>query len=201
MDYLTHIFQEIQQLSWVDWTATITALLYVILAARQNNWCWFWGIVSCSLWAYASFAFYQLYLDALLQVFYVVMSIVGWYQWKKGGKGQSERPINQLSMTQHAVYICVGISLSLSFGYFFGAYTPAAATYWDAFTTIFSVLATIMLVQKYLDNWAYWMVIDLAYAGLYASRGAYLFTLLMIIYTAIALLAFWNWRKEYFKTQ
>ena len=198
MDYLTHIFQEIQQLSWVDWAATITALLYVILAARQNNWCWFWGIVSCSLWAYASFAFYQLYLDALLQVFYVVMSIIGWYQWKRGGKGQTERPISRLTLKQHLIYIGIGISLSIVFGYFFGAYTSAAATYWDAFTTTFSILATIILVQKYLDNWAYWVVIDLAYAGLYASREAYLFTFLMLIYTAIALVAFLNWRKTYF---
>ena len=126
------------------------------------------------------------------------MSIIGWYQWKRGGKGQTERPISKLSIKQHLIYIGIGISLSIVFGYFFGAYTPAAATYWDAFTTTFSILATIILVQKYLDNWAYWVVIDLAYAGLYASRGAYLFTFLMLIYTIIALVAFLNWRKTYF---
>jgi len=200
MDFYYTIQQEAAALSPVDWIATITAIIYVILAARENSWCWFWGIISCSLWAYASFAFYELYLDAILQVFYVVMSFLGLYRWKKGGSGeQQDRPITRLSQRQHLYYIGGGSILALLFGYAFSEYTPAAATYWDAFTTIFSVLATFMLVNKRLDNWAYWVIIDLAYAGLYASRGAYLFALLMLAYTIIAAVAFYRWLQVWEK--
>jgi nicotinamide mononucleotide transporter len=199
MDYIELIKAEADALSWVDWTATITAIIYVVLAARENAWCWFWGIISCSLWAYASFALYGLYLDALLQLFYVGMSAVGLYKWKwaTNAAGQTEKPITRLSSRQHFIYLFSGTALALSFGYLFGAYTPAAATYWDAFTTVFSVLATFMLVNKRLDNWAYWVVIDLAYAGLYANRGAYLFALLMIAYTIIAAVAYYRWLNEW----
>lgn len=195
MELINSLYEEIIALSWVDWTATITALLYVGLAARANSWCWFWGIISCSLWAYASYFFYDLYLDALLQLFYVVMAFVGLYNWKRGGEEQKEKVISRLSIEQHTYYIITGIILAVIFGYIFSEYTPAAATYWDAFTTIFSVLATFMLVQKRLDNWIYWIVIDAIYTGLYFSRGAYLFTILMIIYTIIALFAFLRWQK------
>jgi len=195
MSYLELILAEAATLSWIDWVVTITALVYVILAARQNNWCWFWGIISCSLWAYASYTFYQLYLDAILQLFYVVMAIIGWYQWRRGRTRGAPLPITRLSFKAHLVYLSSGIAIAILFGYLFKTYTPAAATYLDALTTMFSILATIMLVQKRLDNWAYWVVIDLLYMGLYASRGAYLFALLMLVYTIIAARAWWAWRK------
>ena len=94
--YLCGMMQDIMKeagvLSWVDWAATITALFYIVLAAREKVWCWFWGIISCSLWAYASYAFYELYLDAILQVFYVVMGFVGIYNWRYGGEGSTKAP-------------------------------------------------------------------------------------------------------------
>jgi nicotinamide mononucleotide transporter len=193
------LYQEAAALSWVDWTATITALIYVVLAARSNIWCWFWGIISCSLWAYASFAFYDLYLDALLQVFYVVMAVVGWYEWRRGGQSGALAPIRRLPMREHAWILLGGGLLTFLFGSFFEAYTPAAATYWDAGTTVFSVIATFLLVRRALDNWVYWIAVDAVYVGLYASRGAYLFALLMVVYTVIAGVALWRWGRECFR--
>ena len=196
---IARIIAEANALSWVDWGATLTALLYVILAAKDNVWCWFWGIISCSLWAYASFAFYQLYLDAALQVFYVFMAFVGLYNWRYGGEGRTEAPIERLSPNEHLPYLAAGTLLAIAFGYFFDQYTPAASTYWDAFTTVFSVFATLLLVQRYLDNWVYWIVIDIIYVGLYYSREAYLFSLLMVVYTLIAGIAWVHWRKSFKK--
>ena len=191
------ILAEAAALSWVDWVVAATALIYVVLAARRQVWCWFWGIISCSLWAYASFAFYDLYLDALLQLFYVAMAVVGIYQWKYGGQSGEGAPISRLSGRQHLVILAGGSLASLLFGYFFDEYTPAAATYWDAFTTVFSVIATLILVRKVLDNWAYWIITDLIYVGLYYSRGAYLFALVMVVYVAIAAVALLGWWRAY----
>lgn len=193
---MTTIYEQLLQLIWIDWATTSTALIYVFLAARENVWCWFWGIVSCSLWAYASYQLYDLYLDALLQLFYVIMSIVGLYQWTRGGSGSQPKPITTLPWRKHLVYVAIGSVTAILFGYSFAVYTPAAATYWDAFTTVFSVIATLLLVQKRLENWVYWIFIDLVYTGLYASRGAYLFSGLMIVYTVIAVMAFFRWRRE-----
>ncbi len=192
-----NLLVQMQLMSWIDWVATFTALAYVILAARENNWCWLFGIVSCSLWAYASFAFYQLYLDALLQLFYVGMSLVGLYRWQYGGRAKSALKITQLDGRAHLWWTVTGLVLSGIFGYFFGTYTAAAATYLDALTTVFSVIATFLLVQKRLDNWLYWVAIDALYAYLYFTRGAYLFAILMIVYVVIAAVAYVNWLRMY----
>lgn len=196
MNFWTTLLNDLAAMGWVDWTTTITALIYVILAARDNVWCWFFGIISCSFWAYASYAYYQLYLDALLQVFYVGMSFWGIYRWQRGGQGGKELPISRFPWTIHLGLITLGLFLSGVFGVLFASYTGAAATYWDASTTIFSVIATLLLVQRKMENWLYWIVIDLLYAGLYYSRGAALFAVLMVLYTVIAFFAYRNWRRK-----
>lgn len=204
VNIFNNITQEALALSWVDWVVTVTALVYVVLAARQNTWGWAWGIVSCSLWAYASFFFYQLWLDALLQLFYVIMGFVGIYNWtfKNRVKDQApeqpnELPISRLTRRENALIIIGGTAAALLFGYFFDVYTPAAATYLDAFVTVFSIITTFILVQKKLENWAYWVVVDGVSIYLFASRGAYLFAFIMLVYTWIAANAFISWRKAY----
>jgi nicotinamide mononucleotide transporter len=209
---LHQFLQDIQSLGLLDWVVTITALIYVVLSARNNPLCWIFGIISCALWAYASYAYYDLYADALLQVFYVVMGFLGLYNWQQGRKAlakdspqtpdqpddQQDAPaalaISRATPRQHLLYLSIGLASGLFFGYAF-SHTTAAATYYDALTTSFSIVATLMLVRRNIENWLYWIVIDIAYAGLYYSRGAMLFALLMITYTVIAFFAYRHWRR------
>jgi nicotinamide mononucleotide transporter len=195
MEIARQIIQQALALGWVDWVVAVTALIYVALAARENVWCWFWGIISCALWAYASFFFYNLWLDALLQLFYVGMGFLGIYRWKYGDQKQADLPVSRMTWEQHLLIAVGGFIIALAFGYLFDEYTPAAATYLDAVTTVFAVITTFLLVQKKLENWLYWIAIDAAYVYLYSSRGALLFALLMAIYVVIAVFGYYSWRK------
>ena len=191
---LQSLLTEIHALGALDWIITATALIYVYLAARENPWCWAWGGISCVLWAYVSFTQYELWLDALLQVYYVGMSVYGLYRWKFGAAlaKAATLPITEWPIKKHAALWLLGIPLSLLFGYGFAEYTPAAATYLDAFTTVFAILTTYLVVQKVRSNWLYWIGIDVALLYLYASRGAYLFATLMVVYIAIAAWGWWR---------
>jgi nicotinamide mononucleotide transporter len=191
------LLQDLRGQTLLDWVVLVTALIYVGLSARNNVWCWPFGMLSCGLWAYVSAVQYQLYVDSLLQVFYVGMAIWGWYRWTSGGRAEAALQISRLPGRAHLYNLLIGTAVALAVGRFFGAYTAAAASYWDAFTTVFSVIATLLLVNRRLENWLYWIVINLAYAGLYASRGAALFALLMVCYTLIAVWGWQNWRKIY----
>lgn len=191
---LEQLLKDVAALGILDWIVTGTALIYVTLSARNNPWCWFFGIVSCALWGYISLVQYSLYSDALLQLFYVAISFVGLYSWLRGGADGGELPITRMKPKAHLLVILVGVLSGLLFGYVF-SHTSAAATYWDAFTTTFSILATILLIRRQVENWLYWVIIDLAYVGLYYSRGAILFAALMLIYVVIAALAYRRWRS------
>lgn len=194
------IFQSIWEAAigqhWTEWIVLITGLFYVILAARENSWCWFWGIISCAFLAYGTLWFYNLYFDFLLQLFYVAMGFIGLYQWKFGGAGKEELPIRSLELTTHLKIIVGGLVLTFLFGYFFEKYTPAAATYIDAFTTIFSITTTFLVVKKVIENWIYWIVVDTIYVILYANREAWLFAFLLFIYTLISIYGWWHWKKR-----
>ena len=192
------LLAEIQALGPLDWGITATALVYVYLAARENAWCWAWGGVSCLGWAYVSFVQYDLWLDALLQVYYVGMSVYGLYHWKFNNTPNTPAaPVVRWSWRKHVVLLAIGIPLSVFVGYAFAELTPAAATYLDAFTTVFAILTTYLVARKVLENWLYWIAIDVALAYLYASRGAYLFAWLMWVYIGIAVWGWYRWRATY----
>ncbi len=195
-DLIHAINNQAQTFHPIEWGAIIAGLLFVVLIARENIWGWVWGIISCSMWAYATFVFYDLYFDAFLQLFYVAMGFWGIYSWRFGKKGVQSLTIQKIRIRDHLGLIFVGIVIALLFGYFFDQYTAAAATYLDALTTVFAILATVMQTRKVLENWLYWLVIDSAYAYLYISRGALLFALLMAIYLVIATRAYFSWKKS-----
>jgi len=171
-------------------------LLYVIFAARNHAVCWVFGIIGCVFWAYCAFYLYDLWLDAGLQVFYIGISFLGIYRWMYGDE-QKELPITKWSLKKHGWTIGIGILITILAGLFFKEYTPAAATYPDAFTTVFSVIATFMVIQRKLGNWIYWIVIDTVYVFLYASRGGWLFSVLFVLYLGMAVYGYFNWQKLY----
>ena len=114
----------------------------------------------------------------------------------KGSKQNDELQISTLNTNQHLLLISGGLVLSFLVGYFFAEYTGAAATNLDALTTVFSIIATFMVVRKILENWIYWIVVDAVYVYLYFTRGSVLFTLLMVIYTVIAIFGYLEWKKK-----
>lgn len=184
-------------LHWVEITAVITGVIYVILAARENVWCWSFGIVSAALWSFAAYEFYDLYIDAMLQLYYVFIGIYGWLNWDEKTASQQKLKIQTLSIQSHLIYIAIGLLLTFIVGYFFDKYTPAAATYFDAFTTVFALFATYLVTQKKLENWLYWIVIDSVYVYLYGSRDGYLFALLNVVFVLVAIIGYVRWRKAY----
>ena len=196
MEFWNSLFEQIAAQRFSEWAAVTGAILYLVLATRGNPWCWFWGIISCIFWAYAAFALYGLYIDGALQLFYIAISILGIYEWKYGGKDHQELPISRLTWKQHIWIWTGGLALSWVLGAFFAAYTTAAATYLDAFTTVFSVIITFMVIRKKLENWVYWFLIDSVYVYLYWSRGGYLIALLFVVYLVIVVFGYFAWKNK-----
>ncbi len=198
MNILENIQTALIGMPLVELISVITAIIYVVLAARKNIWCWLFGIISSIFWTYAAYQYYQLYVDALLQIYYVAMGVYGWYSWNRGFKlaASEQLAITKMKNKEHIQIIVGGILLTVLVGYFFKTYTAAVATYLDAFTTVFAIITTVLVARKKLENWIYWIVIDLVYVYLYGSRGGYLFAALNVIYIVVAYFGYLNWRKE-----
>ena len=181
---------------WVAETAAVVlAVAYLVLAIRQNIYCWLAAFASACLYT-GLFAAVRLYMESALQVFYAGMAVYGWYQWRFGGADHTGVRINVWSVRRHAVVLAgiSGASLLLGWGM---SQTDAAFPYADSFTTVAAIVTTYMVARKVLENWAYWFVIDSISVYLYAARELYLTAVLFVFYLLLIVVGFRTWWREY----
>lgn len=194
-DISASITSAFYQTSGTEWLIFITALVYVILAAIENVWCWLFGILSSVLSVYLCYTG-NLFLESGLQVFYVIMGIYGWYEWLKGSEQNRELKIVSFSLLKNIPIFSIGCIIWIILGLLSSNYSTQAMPFLDGFITAFSVVATWMTAKKIIENWLYWIIIDALAIVLYASRDFYLIALLYIIYTLIALAGYLKWKNK-----
>ena len=178
-------------LSLTETVAVFFSIIYVVLAAKESVWCWAAALISVSIYIYICFKA-QLYAETGLQVFYFIMAIYGYFSWKKNN---SLLRINELAISNHILIMILGSLLTFILGFYLSAYTDSQLPIVDSFTTVFSVIATYMVVKKILSNWLYFIIIDAVSIYLYFSRDLHMTALLFSIYTIIAIIGYWKWSK------
>ena len=180
--------------NWLEITAVIFAILYLILVVKQNILCWTAGIISSVLY----FFIMQkagLYMEAYLQVFYVVMGIYGWSQWRVSNASNPSFIVHTWSKYQHMITISIILVLSLLSGFLLERYTDAALPFLDALVSWGAVVATYMVAKKLLENWIYWFVIDATSIFLFIERGLWLSAILFATYLVIIFFGYQSWNK------
>ena len=186
-------------MSWIESCAVALALAYVLLAVYQHRWCWIAAILSALLYIMI-FWQVQLYLEAILQCFYIGMAVYGWFAWRQS-LAISERPITTWPWHYHAGACALVLALTLLLGSMMMHWTDAAAPFIDAATTISALLATWLVAQKILENWLYLIVIYIASVWLYLSRDLSLTAALFIGYVILAAFGYRTWRSQWLQQQ
>ncbi|MEN9440696.1 MAG: Nicotinamide riboside transporter PnuC [Bacteroidota bacterium] len=192
---LNNIYNSILQTSIWEWLAVASSLLYVILITYKVLAAWIFAALSSVLYIYLCYS-NRLYLESILQVFYFGMAIYGWFMWTSDDDTKDVTVI-QWPLKYHIYNILISGALMLLFGYIFDQYSNQANPYLDAFTTIFSLMATFMVAKKVLENWIYWIIIDAFSVYLFASRGLYMTSVLFILYTLIAIFGYFSWKRQF----
>lgn len=177
----------------LEWGAVLFNVLYVILAARRHVACWPVGMIGVML-AFFVYISARLYSDATLQVVYLGLSLYGWWHWTKAA-ATNDTPIKRMDLELHGRILGIGLLSGLTMGWFW-SFFQAALPFIDGLTTSFSVLTTWLVAKRYLENWLYWIVIDIVCIGVYIDRQIEAFVYLFIIYTALAIWGWWSWQKS-----
>lgn len=175
-------------------TALVLALAYLLLAAHQRQWCWLAAAISCSIYA-VIFWQARLYMEAVLQVIYIVMAGYGWWRWHQVDAEDEPVAIKftwRWHMKQWLWLVPVSVLIALALQQF----TDADAVWLDTFTTCFSLLATWLIAQKAFETWWYWLVIDSVYVYLYISKGFTATALLFVLYVLLVVYAMYRWRTD-----
>ncbi len=174
--------------------AVFFSVVYVVLAAINTKWCFLFGFIGSLIWCYLDYYVYNLLFDGGLQIFYAIMSIWGFIVW---GKNKASKPsvIKRFSLAQNGLILLFGISVSFVLIWLVTQIADPSFAFLDAITTVFSVLATFMIIHKYIDNWIYLLVCDLLYIYIYTQSEAFIFAWIMVLYSILAVVGFVKWDR------
>ena len=182
-------------MAWIiEGVGAALAIAYLLLALKQNKLCWFAWIASSILYLYVM---YQagLYMESLLQVFYLCMGFYGLSQWSKTINNNQNTYVDLWSTGNHIFAISLVIVLSFFSGILLSNLSNAALPFIDAFTTWGAIVASYMVAKKILENWIYWFVIDFISVFIFASRGLYFTSALFVTYLVIIYFGYKSWSK------
>lgn len=181
-------------MSLLEIAAVALGLLGVWQTVKENIWCWVTGSLSNTFFIIAFFQA-RLYSDVGLQIIYVLLNGYGWYEWKYGGAGTTELPISKMSFRQGLILAgisCIGI---VAMGMALERWTDTDVAYWDATTTVLSLIAQYMLAKKLIENWWVWIVVNVLYIGIYFYKALYLTSAQQIVFIVLSLAGYLAWRK------
>ncbi|OEU70774.1 MAG: nicotinamide mononucleotide transporter PnuC [Desulfovibrio sp. S3730MH75] len=196
MEPINFIISFINAMGLGEQISIATGLIYIVLSVRQNALCWPFGIVSVTIWMVVVFQG-KLYSDAFLQFIYVVLGFYGWYQWVRGGIDHEPLKVRKIDRKLSFRLAIIGLMTFIPLGYVSENYLGASFPWWDALTTVISLIAQYLLAKKYLENWLLWITADAMYIVIYYLKGWTGYSGLMTVYTIMAIIGFAQWLKSY----
>ena len=192
----TEIARAIAATSPWEGLAVLLAVAYLLLAARGHIACWACALVSTAIYT-ALFWNVSLLMESALNVYYMLMALYGWQQWRQGGKDGRGAAISSWRWQRHVLAIGGVTAIALCSGMLLAEHTRAVWPYIDSFTTWGAVVTTFMVARKVLENWIYWFVLDAISIPLYLERGLVLSAVLFAVYLVIVCFGYIEWRRQY----
>lgn len=181
--------------NYIEIAASVIGIIGVWLTAKENILCWPAGLINVILSLYVFFNS-RLYADVLLQVFYLVMTLYGWYNWLYGGEKRSKLKIRKINKTELISILIIGFTAAFITGWLFSRFTNASLPYIDSLVFVWGVIGTWAMGRKIIEHWIIWIINDLICVGIYAYKELYAFTILYLIFSILAVYGLLTWKKQ-----
>ena len=181
--------------NWIEIVGALAGFVYIFFEIKVSKWMWPIGLLTSVFYVLVFFDS-KFYADMSLQFYYIIISIIGWYWWIKGEDNGVELPISKLTIQLLIKILILSVFIFLVISYILANYTDSSLPYWDALTTSLSIVATWMLARKILEQWLFWIVIDLISMVLYIYKGLYPTSILFLIYSILAVYGYYKWKRS-----
>ncbi len=175
--------------------AALLGVINVVLVVRRSTWNYPFGIASVALYFFV-FAHAKLYSDALLQIFFVVIQVYGWWAWYHAEHVQHGVVVKWMSWRERWPWIAGTLVAVLIWGTGMARLTDAAAPYVDATTAGLSVTAQILQSLRRVESWILWICVDVIALGLFTWRGLFVTTGLYGIFLILAVMGLFEWWRR-----
>jgi nicotinamide mononucleotide transporter len=198
--FVQSLWNDLLQTGWVEFTAVAAGIFSVWLSRIENIWVFPVGLISTIIYIFLSWKA-GLPGEALVNVFYTVMSVYGWYIWMRPvGKEQTKLPIVFSSAREwvfHFVFFVLLFAvlyflISNSGKWFSGGVLPFA----DSFATASAFTGMLLMAQKRVESWIWWIITDAASVPLYYTKGFAFSSVFYFVLLIMAIDGWFAWRKK-----
>jgi nicotinamide mononucleotide transporter len=181
--------------TWLEVVAFVLSIACVAFNIAEQHWGWPLAIVSSLLYVWLFYAS-KLYGDGSLQIFFALTGAWGWAQWLMGKRDNKPLTITKLTRSQVLWSIAAWLAAWGALGLFLRRFTDTDVPWFDVFPTAGSVLGTVLLARKYIENWPVWVVVNVVSVALFVYKHLYLTAILYVIFIAMALWGWQVWREK-----
>jgi nicotinamide mononucleotide transporter len=165
----------------------------IFLAGRNSIHMWWTTMVGCVLFGYVFFVA-KLYADVTLQLFFISTAVIGWWRWIAGEHG-SQLPVRRSSPVLNAWAASAGALVALGYGWLLHRFTDAYAPFLDSIVLAFSVVGQLLLIDRRVESWWCWILVNTIAVPLYAARGLYLTSILYAAFWVNAVVSLARWKR------
>jgi nicotinamide mononucleotide transporter len=178
----------------LEWIGFVSGFLAVWWVVKQKVANWPVGIVNCLAWLFLLWM-NAIYLNALLQIVYIALSVYGWRNWLWGG-GERDALLVRFATSAERIRAAVVIVLGTLTGTHLMRLVGDAAPVWDALTTVTSIVAICWQARKIYESWILWLSVDVVYFALYASQDLWLTALTQVAFGTMCVIGLRDWRRS-----
>ena len=183
-------------MSWTEALGFALALVMVVCSIHERHWSWPLAMAS-SLLYFSVFRDNRLYAQASLQIVFAALALWGWWQWLQ--RSQDQRPSLTIRRMGARGWWLSAIALVLLWPALAGLlihHTDSDVPWWDALPTALSLIGQVLLGRKLIENWGVWLAVNILSMGLFAHKGLWLTCLLYLIFVAMSVMGWREWRKR-----
>jgi nicotinamide mononucleotide transporter len=186
--------------SLIEVIAVIFGLASVWSMKKESILAFPFGIINVLGYVYLSFS-KQLYALSVINLFFAMMSVYGWYNWSRDRGNENEVVISRCSGREYIWNILAIIIFYFIIRMVLQKYTDSPVPGWDAFTTSLYIIAMWLLARKKIENWITWIIGDIISIFLYAipfnnNEPNYFSSFQFLVFTIIAVFGFIEWRRK-----
>jgi nicotinamide mononucleotide transporter len=181
-------------MSPLEIVAVVIGVINILLIIRRSVWNFPFGIVMVALYS-VIFTQAKLYSDAGLQIFFLAANAYGWWAWARNKQDAGEVEVLRLSARESMIWAAGCVTAIAAWGSFMAHYTDASYPYWDASVAMLSIAGQILMAKRAIENWHYWIVVNVISIPLYLVKDLNLTAGLYGMFLILAIMGLREWMK------
>ncbi|MGI4749080.1 MAG: nicotinamide riboside transporter PnuC [Janthinobacterium lividum] len=196
-NWLQLLVEQLKETGWLQWFAVFFGIAEVLLAKKNNVLLYPAGLIGTAL-SIVLLLEAKLYAETLLNIYYVVMSIYGWWFWMRK-RNEPPVPITYTTKNEWLVTAAITFGGWLVLYLILKNFTPSNVPVWDAFVSSSAWAGTWLLTRRKIENWVILNVSNLFAVPLLFYKQLPMFALLTIFLFVVAIFGYFDWKKIYQK--